>query len=136
MLRKYSLLLIFCGIFICRVSSVTAEGTTIGAHVKMTLYDYKDGKSNGEKSHEYAGMALNEVIIYFSSQISDRISVDLQPLIDAKTGATPQFGEKIGGKEAYTLLHNYGYEENHNYWQRTANLQQLIVKKERRIKDD
>ena len=97
MLRKF--LLILYGVLICHVSSVAAQETTIGAHVKLTMYDYTNGKSNSVKGHEYSGMALNEVIIYFSSQISDRISVDLQPLIDAKTGATPQFGNKMGNNK-------------------------------------
>lgn len=96
MLKRFLLFLIICGIVICSVSVIQAQETTIGAHVKLTLYDYKDGKSNDIKGHEYAGMALNEMIIYFSSDISENISVDLQPMFNTVTGATPSFGKKIG----------------------------------------
>ncbi len=99
MSRKLLLFLIFCGFFICNVYSVVAQGTTIGAHLKLTIYDYKDGKSDGEKGHEYAGMALNEMILYLSSEVSDRISVDLQPMFNTLTGATPRFGNKIGNNK-------------------------------------
>ncbi|MBT4363150.1 MAG: hypothetical protein HOC71_03275 [Candidatus Latescibacteria bacterium] len=95
MLRRYSLAVLICGIFICRFSSVT-EGANVGAHVKMILYDYKDGESNGVTGHEYAGMALSEMILYLSSEISETISVDLQPMFNTVTGATPRFGNKIG----------------------------------------
>ena len=83
--------------FIIGYGSVTnAQGTTIGGHVKLTMYDYKDGKSDGAKGHEYAGMALSEMIIYFSSELSDKISIDFQPMFNTRTGATPRFGNKIG----------------------------------------
>ncbi len=47
MFKKTSVLLIIFGIAVCSVSIIQAQETTIGAHVKLTLYDYKDGKSNG-----------------------------------------------------------------------------------------
>ena len=95
MSKNTLVLLIIFGIAVCSVSIIQAQETTIGAHVKLTLYDYKDGKSNGVKSHEYAGMALSEMIIYLSSELSDKISIDLQPMFNTVTGATPRFGNKI-----------------------------------------
>ena len=103
MYKKFLLFLFIYVMVMCSVSAIHAQDTSIGAHVKLTMYDYKDGKSDGEKGNEYSGMALNEVIIYFSSQISDRISVDLQPLINAETGATPRFGRKIGNNKNPTI---------------------------------
>jgi hypothetical protein len=100
MLMKIMLLLVLCGLIICHISAVSAQ-TTIGAHVKLTMYDYKDGESNGVKGHENSGMALNEMILYFSSEISDNISVEMQPMFDIVTGATPRFGNKIG-KNTYS----------------------------------
>ena len=96
MLRKVLLLVLTCSIVLFTVGSVFAEGTTLGAHLKMTVYDSKSGKSNGVKGHEYAGMALSEMILYISSEISDKITVDLQPMFNTVTGATPRFGNKIG----------------------------------------
>jgi len=70
---------------------IHSQETTVGGHVKLTLYDFTDGKKNGVKGNEYAGMALTEMIIYISSELTDKISVDLQPLFNNYTGATPRF---------------------------------------------
>ncbi|MFC1541219.1 hypothetical protein ACFL50_02080 [Candidatus Latescibacterota bacterium] len=100
MLKKILVLLLVCGLIVCQVSIVMAQ-TTIGAHMKLTMFDYKDGESNGVKSNENAGMALDELILYFSTEISERITVDIQPLFDTATGATPRFGTKVG-ESAYS----------------------------------
>jgi hypothetical protein len=86
------LIMIAC---LCFSGALHAQDTTIGAHVKMTMYDYTDGTSNGDKGHEYAGMALSEMILYFSSSLSDFLMVDLQPMFNTVTGATPRFGNQM-----------------------------------------
>ena len=88
------LLTVLCGMIVFSVSTATAQ-MTIGAHVKLTMFDYKDGESNGVKGSESSGMAFNEMILYFSSELSERISVDIQPLFNTTTGATPRFGNKM-----------------------------------------
>ena len=76
-------------------------GTTIGGHIKLTAYDYKDGKMNGIKGHQYSGMRFSGMYLYVSSELTDKISIDLQPqfdassTFDASTGATPRFGTKL-----------------------------------------
>jgi hypothetical protein len=77
-----------------------AEGTKVGAHIKMTLFDFKNGKSNGTKGHEYAGMDFREMIVYISSELTDKVSIDLQPYFSPggeclSTGATPRFGVSL-----------------------------------------
>ncbi len=96
MLKRQLLIFIMFCVAICSTSIIQAQETTIGAHVKLIIYDYKDGKSSGVKGHEYAGMALSEMILYFSSALSENITVDLQPMFNTVTGATPRFGNKIG----------------------------------------
>ncbi|MFC1691895.1 hypothetical protein ACFL1R_00125 [Candidatus Latescibacterota bacterium] len=103
MLRKLLLFMTFCMFLILIVTQVSAQGLTTGAHVKLTLFDYKDGKMNGIKGHESAGMAFTETIIYISSEISDRISVELQPMFNAKTGATPRFGTDLGNTKGSNI---------------------------------
>jgi len=95
MSRKWSLVLLLSLAALSPGTAPRAQDTTIGAHVKLTIYDYKDGKSNGVKGHEYAGMALSEMIPYFSSSLSEYLSVDLQPMFNTVTGATPKFGNAI-----------------------------------------
>lgn len=73
-----------------------AQDTTIGGHINLTLYDYKDGESDGRKGYEYTGMGLREFILYLSSEVSDKISVDIQPVFNTETGATPRFGKDLG----------------------------------------
>lgn len=96
MLRKLMLMVALLSFTILSVKLVYAEGTTVGGHIKMDLYDYKDGKMNGLKGHEYSGMDFREMIVYISSEISNKVSIDLQPVFDASTGATPKFGKLLG----------------------------------------
>lgn len=96
MVKKLFMILLILMVTVSPEKSPRAADTTIGAHVKLTVYDYKDGKSNGKKGNEYAGMALSEMILYFSGSISDYLSVDLQPMFNTVTGATPKFGNAIG----------------------------------------
>ena len=86
-----------------------AEGTKVGAHIKMTLYDYKDGKSNNVQGHEYAGMDFREMIVYLSSELTDKVSIDLQPYfspggVGLNTGATPRFGVPISNTKTTTSI--------------------------------
>jgi len=91
------LLTAFCiCLFVIAYIPQSLSQMTIGGHMKMTVFDYKNGDSNGLSSSENSGMALNEFILYFSTEVSDRITVDIQPLFDALTGATPRFGSEIG----------------------------------------
>ncbi|MHB9029465.1 MAG: hypothetical protein ACYC9O_11915 [Candidatus Latescibacterota bacterium] len=75
--------------------SVIAEGISVGGHLKLLGYDYKDGEMNGIKGHQYTGMALREMLLFVSAELTDKVSVDIQPQFDASTGATPKFGQKL-----------------------------------------
>ncbi len=95
MLKKVSVCILIAGSICYPDASSLAQTSTLGAHVKLTIYDYKDGQNSGVKGHEYAGMALSELILYFSSSLSEKLSVDLQPMFNTVTGATPRFGNPI-----------------------------------------
>lgn len=94
--KKVLMIFMMCNFIVCVANVLYAQETTVGGHIKLTLYDYKDGKSNGDKGHEYAGMDFREMIIYVSSELSDRVSIDIQPYFDASTGATPRIGSDLG----------------------------------------
>jgi hypothetical protein len=102
MLRKLMLMVALLSFTILSVKLVYAEGTTVGGHLKMTLYDYKDGKMNDIKGHEYAGMDFRQMILYISNEISDKVSIDLQPEFDTSTGATPKFGKSLSATKNAT----------------------------------
>lgn len=74
--------------------------TTVGGHIRMTVLDMADGESTTGgtvfKDNSSMGMAFTELILYFSHDLSETISVDLQPSWSASTGASPSFGKKIG----------------------------------------
>ncbi len=91
MIKNILILFTLCCLIIGFAPAIHAQGTNIGGHVKLTLYDYTNGEKNGVKGHEYSGMALTEMIIYISSELSDKITIDLQPLFNVYTGATPRF---------------------------------------------
>jgi hypothetical protein len=76
-------------------SALHADGTKLGGHLKLLGYDYKDGKMNGIKGHAYTGMSLREFLLYVSSELNDKVSIDIQSQFDASTGATPKFGKRL-----------------------------------------
>lgn len=105
MLKKVlyaALCIIITGAF----NNVLRAETTIGGHVKITLFDYEVGVHENESENlrkaddEYVGMGFREFILYFSSELNEKISVDLQPYWVARTGATPTFGNNIGDQRS------------------------------------
>ncbi len=107
----------FCIVLMALVfstSSLFAQKTTIGGHVKFHFTDYAEGKIGAKawtfEELEYEGkrsmgMGFNKLILYIRSQISKKISMDLQPYIDAQTGATPHL-DGITGATA-SVSENY-----------------------------
>lgn len=76
--------------------SANAMNTSVGGHVKLTLFDAMSGEHNTVSSSQYSGLGFREMILYIYSELSDKVSVDLQPMFSASTGATPKFGKDIG----------------------------------------
>src|SRR5208283_5392276 len=79
--------------------------TTVGGQIKLTLFTAVDGVSTtGAKlsnltkkgSTEYEGFAFNDLWLFIGHQISDVVSVEIEPEISASTGATPKIGSSIG----------------------------------------
>ena len=95
-IKVLSLLLLISFCYMSAAPLSHSEESTFGAHVKLTVFDHIKGKSNDREGDEYAGMSLTEVILYFSGDLSDKISAEIQPLFNTVTGATPRFGNKIG----------------------------------------
>lgn len=99
--------------------SVFAQDVSVGGHLKMFFADFAKGtytnipwfqseiKHEGERS---MGMGFSEFILYVSAQLSSKISIDLQPYVDAQTGATPQF-------DALTSATQDFYEDD--FWGKT-----------------
>jgi len=90
----------------CIAVPLQAAKTEVGGHIKLVLYDDVYGQRTGTavpdpvaKHHEYGGFILREMILYVSSELTDRVSVDLQPVFDASSGATPRFGKDIGAQK-------------------------------------
>jgi len=93
-------LVMFC---IAAPFHVAKAETTLGGHVKLVLYDDISGQRTGTavpdpvpRHHEYGGFLLREMILYVYADMTDRVSVDLQPVFDASSRATPRFGYDIG----------------------------------------
>ena len=93
-------------LMLCLAVPLWAAKTEIGGHVKLVLFDDVFGQRTGTavpdpvaKHHEYGGFILREMILYVSSELNDRVSVDLQPVFDASSGATPKFGKDIGAQK-------------------------------------
>ena len=104
--HSYLLLAMLLFVTCCVAAPLQAAKTEIGGHLKLVLYDDVYGQRTGTavpdpvaKHHEYGGFLLREMILYVSSELTDRVSVDLQPEFDASSGATPKFGKDIGAQK-------------------------------------
>jgi len=96
MLGRIMIFVVTCCLFAGYVASGYAGETKVGGHIKLKLYDNIDGRHNDVSSYDYAGFSFSEMLLYFTQEINDQISLDLQPQFSASTGATPKFGSDIG----------------------------------------
>lgn len=76
----------------------SVRAADVGGHVVLSIYDRPSGKSNGVQSSNSVGFTLRRFFLYFSQEISDKISVELEPEWSASTGATPRLGSPIAKK--------------------------------------
>lgn len=93
--------LVMASCFVVGFSYVAHAGdTTVGGHLKITMFDFADGDhttgGTTVSSDENVGFSFREMILYFSQEIDETLSVDLQPMWSTSTGATPKFGKDIG----------------------------------------
>jgi hypothetical protein len=81
---------------------LAGDGTSVGGHIKLSLFDYSYGISKDSAGVAYntqsTGFGLMAFILFFSQQLNDNISADIQPLFTASTGATPSLGSAIGSQ--------------------------------------
>lgn len=75
-----------------------AQETNVGGHLKLTVYDRPSGEHNGVQSSNYVGFSFIGLYLYFQKELTDKVSIDLQPHWSASTGATPSFGNEIAKK--------------------------------------
>ena len=99
MKKRLLVLLMIVGLLTTLSISLSGE-TTIGGHIRMTLLDMASGESTINDTvysdNSNSGMAFTELILYFSHDLSDNVSIDVQPSWSASTSASPSFGKKIG----------------------------------------
>jgi hypothetical protein len=120
--------LIFLSVFFLPLT-IHSQDVTVGGHFELSLFDAAGGKSRIAKkkdttSFDYAGFQFLRFIPFFKCQISEKISLDIRPMIelysssvdavssatpssganaqttDATTGATPVFNRAIGDQRA------------------------------------
>lgn len=99
MKKRLLVLLMIIGLLPVLTISLNGE-TTVGGHIRMTLLDMASGESTINDTvysdNSSSGMAFTELILYFSHDLSDYVSIDVQPSWSASTSASPSFGKKIG----------------------------------------
>ena len=92
-------MIVLVGMLLISMLTVSFAGeTNVGGHVKLTVFDRPTGEHNGESTSNYVGLTLNGLYLFINKEISEKVSVDLQPHWSASTGATPSFGNDIAKK--------------------------------------
>ena len=86
-----------CALIFLSVGLVEAqeEGVTIGGDIKFYLYDQSSGEVDGESQSNNGSAGFNSIILYISKEITDEISVNVDPEIRVSAGATPRLGGEI-----------------------------------------
>ena len=79
--------------------------TVIGGDLKFFVGDITSGSSwvtdtlgqtTEHDTTDRFSMGFNHITLFFTSQIGDYVSVEVQPEVSASTGATPRLGKMIG----------------------------------------
>jgi hypothetical protein len=95
-MRKCLVLVLSCIGILATAKFVFAGETKVGGQLKLTVFDYADGKHNGFASSGYTGFQFTEADLYITQQINDKVSVDIEPAFEGTTLPTPRFGAAIG----------------------------------------
>jgi hypothetical protein len=70
-------------------------GATVGADIKFYLFDQTSGTVDSVNESNDMSAGISSAIIYISKDISDNVSVELQPEILVSAGATTRLGGTI-----------------------------------------
>lgn len=89
--------LLYC-LTIVFVPSLQAGESNVGGNLKFFLYDKSEGTSNGVSGSQHSIAGFNSLYMLISKEISDTISVFVEPKISAETGATPKLNKAIGSQ--------------------------------------
>jgi len=73
--------------------------SVVGGDLKFFLYDKNWGTSQGSKDDDNASMGFSRAYFYIVSELTDKVSIDIQPEIRAESGATPVLGQEIGDQK-------------------------------------
>ncbi len=90
------------------IAMVSLSYAEVGGDLKLWLGDITSGSSwvtdtLGTAQHDTTDrftMGFSHITLYFTSQISDNVSIEAQPEVSASSGATPRLGSLIGGQRA------------------------------------
>lgn len=73
------------------------SGVSVGGNLKLRFYDHVRGSRNDIVGDSDSGFGFGSFYLYINSQISDKLSIDVQPHFGAaSTGATPSFKSPFG----------------------------------------
>ena len=71
-------------------------GASVGGDLKFYLYDKLEGKSVGTETSQPALNGLTSFYLFISKELSDSVSLDIEPKFSISASATPKLGAKIG----------------------------------------
>jgi hypothetical protein len=99
-MRPTMLILALFGLLLFTGTALAAEdggplGATVGADIKFYLFDQTQGTVDGVDQSNDMSAGISSAIIYISKDISDNVSVELQPEILVSAAATARLGGEI-----------------------------------------
>ena len=71
------------------------EGARLGGHLKLFVFDQSRGKRNDTRQQNNTSAGVSHLYLYIDKELSDKVSISVQPDITVSAGATPALGSNI-----------------------------------------
>lgn len=78
-------------------------GVKLGGHLKLYMYDQSVGTSNDEKQTTTISAGLTTLYLFITDQLSDLVSLEVQPRISVSASATPSLGNNFARAKTSTV---------------------------------
>lgn len=84
--------------------------TRVGGNLKLYLLDKTSGLSNTDYKSQAALSGLSGFYLYISSELSDKVSIEVNPKISVSASATPKLGHAISADLNTSPTASVGFE--------------------------
>lgn len=82
---------------------LSVEGARVGGHLKLYVFDQTTGQRNDVKQHNNISAGASHLYLYIDKDLTDTVSISVQPDIKVTASATPTLGSNISRASSATV---------------------------------